>query len=106
MRFGSMIATLFTAALGSGLAAPAALAQSQKDDGLRRVTFELTSLTRSGLPLQHGIRNFVTLSMVEVGGSQAIRIDEPPAFPLIATLTYYDREGVEREKSFSYDYRC
>jgi hypothetical protein len=94
--------TMFCAALCCGLTAPAC-AQSV---GLRDITFELTSLTASDLPLQHGILNYITLSMQEVGTGKRISIKEVPPFPLLATLRYRDRAGAAREAVFECDYRC
>lgn len=104
MKLESAMATLCAAAVCCGITAPAALAQSVESP--RNVTFELTSLTRADLPLQHGIQNYITLSMVEAGGSKTISIKDPPPFPLIATLQYRDRKGVKKEATFACDYRC
>ena len=104
MRLESAMATLCAVAVCSGITATAALAQSVRTP--RDVTFERTSLPPADLPLQHGIKNYITLSMVEAGGSKAISIQGPPPFPLIATLQYRDREGVKREATFACDYRC
>jgi len=70
------------------------------------VSFRLTPLTVEPFPLQHGILNYITLNMAESGSSEAIRITDPPEFPLISTLHYETVDGQKRKVSSSYGYRC
>lgn len=104
MRCESAMWMLSAAALCCGLTADAARAQSAVDP--QQVTFELTPLTSRDLHLQHGILNYVTLSMKEVGSGKTVSIKEAPPFPLIATLRYSDRDGARREVVSACDYRC
>ena len=78
----------------------------QSEDGQQGVTFRLTSLTKEPVHLQHGIETYFTLNMIENGGSDAISIDDPPEFPLTATLEYQTVDGQKRKVSSAYGYRC
>jgi len=104
MRIGTAMATLGLVGVCSAITADVARAQSA--EVFRAVTFELTSLTRSDLHLQHGVLNYVTLSMKDVADGKAVSIKDAPPFPLIATLHYRDREGGAREVATTCDYRC
>ena len=92
---------LFWAAVG-----PKPLGARQTAAEAGEYTFRLTRLTRTPYDLQHGIETYLTLNMIEVGGTKAIRIGDPPPFPLIATLEYQTVEGQKRKVSSSYGYRC
>lgn len=104
MQHKQMRNIISSVALCCAVTATTALAQSLETP--RNVTFELTSLTRNNLPLQHGVQNYITLSMVEIESSKAVSIADPPPFPLIATLAYHDDKGQERKVRTSYAYRC
>lgn len=69
-------------------------------------TFRLTSLTKPPVHVQHGMETYITLNMIEAGGTEAVRIDDPPSFPLTATLEYQTVDGQKRKVSSSYGYRC
>ncbi len=78
----------------------------QPADDQDGVTFRLTSLTKEPVHLQHGIETYFTLNMIENGGSDAISINDPPEFPLTATLEYQTVDGQKRKVSSAYGYRC
>ncbi|MCK5943099.1 MAG: hypothetical protein KAI24_14060 [Planctomycetes bacterium] len=100
------ITTIPTATLAWLAGALATPATAQTVAAPRTVTFQTTGLTEQHPRLQQGIKNYVTLSMLDVATSRTMRIDEPPEFPLIATLQYRDHDGVEREVATEYAYRC
>ena len=81
-------------------------ADGQADVAQEGFTFRLTPLTDPAVSLQHGIYTILTLNMIENGGSDAVRIGDPPEFPLTATISYQTVEGQKRKVSSSYGYRC
>jgi hypothetical protein len=84
----------------------AACGTDQATEDLEGFTFRLTQLTEPPIHFQHGIFTIVTLNMVEDGGTDPVRIDAPPEFPLTATLEYETVDGQKRKVSSSYGYRC
>jgi hypothetical protein len=94
-----------------GFLASACSGQSADDQesaagGAEGYTFRLTSLTKPPIEFQPGIQTIITLNMIENGGSKAVRINDPPPFPLVATLEYEAFDGQKRKVSSSYGYRC
>jgi hypothetical protein len=104
MRHRPKTFTFWAIVVGFSVVATAMTVESA--EGQREVTFRLTSLTQSPVHLQHGIRNYITLNMIETGGSKAISVKDPPPFPLTATLQYQTPEGQKRKVSSAYGYRC
>lgn len=104
MRFGPKVLMLLgVIAVGGYLASKVA---DPPHGEPKEVSFRLTPLTVEPFPLQHGILNYITLNMTESGNSEAIRITDPPEFPMISTLHYETVDGQKRKVSSSYGYRC
>ena len=109
MRLNAKIMLLLALVAGSGFFAMSVMygcADSTASGNEEGYTFRLTSLTESPLYLQHGIETYITLNMIENGDSEALSIDDPPPFPLTATLEYQTFDGQTRKLSSSYGYRC
>jgi hypothetical protein len=99
----NLLLLLAAVALGSFLAACGTDTPTEDPDGF---TFRFTQLTEPPVSFQHGIFSIVTLNMIETEGSDPVRVDAPPEFPLTATLEYQTVDGQKRKVSSSYGYRC
>jgi hypothetical protein len=110
MRVKTKVITLAGIIVCCGLIATTLMVQEQDGrpaaDGQMEVTFRLTSLTKTPYYLQHGIYTILTLNMIEEGGEAAFSIDDPPQFPLTATIDYQTVDGQKRKVSSAYGYRC